>query len=142
MLDRARSHGATGLVRDGIFLKGWRTGKHFDRALGFGWMDGWVWRRCGCAGRGGGGWLVLGWVGVGYATVCYGATLWCWRAIPYVDCDRLTSELGKMCVGIIPLIIVLGGKVLGPSAIGNILGLYLLNGFGVAIIIVKILTNL
>ena len=74
-----------------------------------------------------------------YATVRL--YVWCWRAIPYVDCDRLTSELGKMCVGIIPLIIVLGGKVLGPSAIGNILGLYQLYGFGVAIIVVKTLTR-
>lgn len=82
-----------------------------------------------------------GWVGVGYATVCYGATLWCCRAIPYVDCDRLTSELGKICVGIISLIFVLGGKVLGPSAIGNTLGPYLLYGFGVAIIVVKTLTK-
>lgn len=87
------------------------------------------------------GWWWLVGTQVGGCRVCYGATLWCWRAIPYVDCDRLTSELGKMCVGIIPLIIVLGGKVLGPSAIGNILGLYQLYGFGVAIIVVKTLTR-
>ena len=61
MLDRARSHGATGLVRDGIFLKGWRTGKHFDRALGFGWMGG-----CGGGVAVLGGAVVVGWYSGGW----------------------------------------------------------------------------